>query len=158
MIKTLLISTMLIFVVMTNIANAGEIYVGGGALMANLSDVTTDNLGGNLSVGYDADSFRIEVETSQHCHLGNCTAAIMGMACVDIGNRMFVPYGCLGGGSTVVGWQFDKLVIQGTVGVALQVTDSHAITVGYSHRCYNSLADFCNSRDGAAVIGLRARF
>ena len=57
-------------------AKAADFYVKGGGLLASVSDLNTENLGGSVEVGLQGDFLGAGIEASNHRHLGNSVAGL----------------------------------------------------------------------------------
>ena len=71
------VATVMIGVIVLSIdAKAADFYVKGGGLLASVSDLNTENLGGSVEVGLQGDFLGAGIEASNHRHLGNSVAGL----------------------------------------------------------------------------------
>lgn len=144
-------------------AQSADLYVKGGAMLSNLSDMNTDNLGFNAELGLQSDGGFVAggIELSNHRHLAD---SVLGIAAngylypVSLGP--VDPYAMIGVGASdrdILGCfaapQDDDLKIreelvcirdnhqpftQAAIGAEWNLTDSFALTGEGRMRCYHS--------------------
>lgn len=137
-------------------SQAADLYVKGGAMLSNLSDLNTDNLGFNLEGGFQGEYLAGGIELSNHRHLGD---SVLGVAA----NGYLYPlslgpvdlYGMFGFGASdrgvILGMVYDdkeELIgvlrdehqpfSQAALGAEWNITDSFALTGEGRMRWYHS--------------------